>query len=214
MRIVANWLGISVIVLALAQFGKAVCLALPTGNAPELDIVHLVPGGSEELSAWVVEPTTNEPIAPTPPASTPFASSSTESWRSVANRNRNPLNIKLGSETRRYLDDGVATISDIIPKDGGRFLRFDSPETGFRVAVELLSTPPYHDGHLDRALRRWSNNGFGAEILAGTQLHAQTSVPYLGRDDLEILLNAMAAAEGYKSSTIADEIRKALRPSG
>jgi len=35
-------------------------------------------------------------------------------------------------------------------------------------------------------------------------------VPYFGRDDFRILLNAMAAAEGYKSSTIADEIKKAL----
>jgi hypothetical protein len=107
---------------------------------------------------------------------------------------------------------GQATISDIIPMDGGQFLKFNSPETGFRAAVELLTTPRYDDLELDRALRRWSNNGFGAEILAGTQLDAPKPVPYSGQNDLEILLNAMAAAEGYKSSMIADEIKKALKP--
>lgn len=199
MEILVKWLGVWVMFFALAQAGKAVW-------APQLEIVEGAPGpvGSEELSAWVLE-TRNE-------APAPFFSSSVGSWRSVADRNSNPLNMKLGSGTRRYVDIGLATISDIIPKDGGRFLKFDSPETGFRAAVELLSTPPYDDLKLDRALRRWSNSGYAAEILAGTQLDAQTPVPCLGRDDLQVLLSAMAAAEGYKSSTIADEIRKALRP--
>ena len=206
MEILVKWLGVSVIVFALAHGGKAVRLAFPATNpAPSLEIVKFFPGPvrSEDLSAWVLEPQ-SEPV----PA--PFSRASTGSWRSVADRNSNPLNIKLGSGTRRYVDAGVATISDIMPTDGGRFLKFDSPETGFRAAVELLSTPPYDDLELDRALRRWSHSGYAAEILAGTQLDSQRPVAYLGRDDLRILLNAMAAAEGYKSSTIADEIRKAL----
>jgi hypothetical protein len=189
---------------ALAQVGKAVALACrATHPAPQLEIVKIFPGplGIEDLSTWVLE-TTIEP--------TPSSFSSAESRRSVANRNSNPLNMKLGRETGRYVDIGLATISDIIPKDGGRFLKFNSPEMGFRAAIELLSTPRYRDLILDRALRRWSNNGFGAEILAGTRLDAQMPVPYFGRDDFRILLNAMAAAEGYKSSTIADEIKKAL----
>ena len=47
-----------------------------------------------------------------------------------------------------------------------------------------MSAPPYEELTLDRALRRWSNGGYAAEILAGTRLDAQKPVPYLGRDDL------------------------------
>ena len=205
-----KWFGILGLVIALAHAGKVVSLPFPTTHdAPQLEVVELLRGliGSEDLSAWVLEPS-RDPIAPAPVPS----NSITRAGRSVANRNSNPLNIKLGSATRRYVDIGLATISGIIPKDGGRFLKFESPETGLRAAVELLSTPRYDDLQLDRALRRWSNNGYGAEILAGTPLDAQKSVPYLGRDGLRILLNAMSRAEGYKSSTVADEINKALRP--
>ncbi len=196
MDVLVKWLGVGVLVFALAQAGKTV--------EPEIAAGLPGPVGSEDLSVWVLE--THNEIA------VPFSSSRTKSPRSVANRNSNPLNIKLGSKTRRYVDIGLATISDVIPKDGGRFLKFDCPETGFRAAVELLSTPPYDDLRLDGALRRWSNNGFGAEILAGTQLDALRPVHYLGRDHLKILLNAMAVAEGYKSSTITDEVKNALRP--
>ena len=206
MEVLLKWVGVWLIAFTLPQAGKALRLSFPaTDPAPPLEIVKFSPGPvrSEDLSAWVLE-THNEP---TP---TFFSGSSTRTWRSVAGRNSNPLNIKLGSATRRYVNTGVATISDILPKDGGRFLKFDSPETGFRAAVELLRTPPYDDLEVDQALRRWSNNGYAAEILAGTRLEAQKPVPYLGRDDLRILLNAMAVAEGYKSSTISAEIEKAL----
>jgi hypothetical protein len=202
--------GICVIAVALTQVGRASWLANPAaGGAPQLDVVKLFPGpaGNAEVSAWVVEPV---PPAPRGPAR--FFRSSIRPSPSAANRNRNPLNIKLGSGTRRYLDINLAAISDVVPKDGGRFLKFDSPETGFMAAVELLRTPPYRALRLDRALRLWSNNGFGSEILAGTRLDAATPVPYLRRDDLGTLLYVMAAAEGYQSSTIADEIRTALRP--
>ena len=207
MEILLKCVALWVIVFTLPQAGKALRLSFPATNpAPQLEIVKFFPGPvrSEDLSAWVLE-THSEP------APALFSGSSTRTWRSVAGRNGNPLNMKLGSGTRQYVDIGVATISDILPKDGGRFLKFDSPETGFRAAVELLSTPPYDDLDLDRALRRWSNSGYAAEILAGTRLDAHTPVAYLGRDDLKTLLNAMAAAEGYQSSTIADEINTALK---
>ena len=203
-----KWLGICPIVLALLRTG--VILTVPrTDPAPPLELVKLFPGpvGSADLTAWVLE--TNVPTVSVPAR---FSNSNAGSRLSVANRNSNPLNVKLGSHTRRYVDVGLATISDIIPTDGGRFLKFESPETGFKAAVELLIAQAYDDLRLDRALRRWSNNGYGAEILAGPRRHADKPVPDLGRDDLKTLLNAMAAAEGYKSATIADEIDKALTP--
>ena len=218
MEILVKWLGAGVVAFALAQAGRAMCLAVPGADrVPTIEFATLSVDsvGTGDLSAWVLETNAkprndSEPTAAAPSARARFSGSSAGSWGSVANRNANPLNIKLGSGTRRYVETGLATISEIIPNDGGRFLKFDSPATGFRVAVELLSTPPYHNLGLDRALRRWSNNGYGAEILEGSHIDAHEPVPYLGLDDLEILLNAMVAAEGYKSSTIADEIKSAV----
>ena len=203
METLVKWLGICLIAVAVA------ILTFPrTHPAPQLDLVsNLFPGlrGNEDLTAWVVE--SNRDAAPET-----FSRPSVESRRSVANRNRNPLNIKLGWNTRRYVEIGLATVSAIIPQDGGRFLKFASPETGFKAAVGLLSAPGYDDLRLDRALRRWSNNGYGAEILVGGRFDAEQRVPNFGRDDLKTLLNAMAAAEGYRSATIAAEIEKALTP--
>lgn len=214
MEIQVKWLGISVsvLVVSLAVLGKAASLTVPATDPTEpIEIRSVFPGLAEsrDLSAWVLE-VKNEPTRET--ARLPTLRAREVGWTSVANRNSNPLNIKLGSETRRYVAVGLATISEIIPKDGGRFLKFDSAETGFRAALELLSTPRYADLQLNRALQRWSNSGYGTAILAGTQLDAQKPIPSLGEDDLRILLNAMAAAEGYKSSTIGDEIDNALRP--
>jgi hypothetical protein len=205
MEILVKWLGVPVAVFALAQAGQAVRLVYTATNpASQLESAFFPDqDSSEDLSAWVLEPRSEPPRVP-------VAGPNAESRRSVAGRNSNPLNMKLGSGTRRYVESGAARISDIIPKDGGRFLEFESPTTGFRAAVELLRMSPYDDLELDEALRKWSNSGYASEILAGTRLDAHRRVLYLGEGDLQILLHAMAAAEGYKSSTIADEIRKAL----
>lgn len=168
-----------------------------------------VPGsiGAETLAVWVLEPP--RPKDPGPRTASEKVTAVGNLGTSVANRNSNPLNLKLGSKTRHYVDLGVATISEIVPTDGGRFLKFDDPETGFRAASELLNA--YGDLELDGALRKWSNAGYDGAILAGTSLDSQTAVSDLRRADLSVLLHAMAAAEGYRSSTIGDEIRNALR---
>lgn len=212
-------LAVCVLMVTLTQFGRAVGLAFPARNAaPRIDVADAFPGSlrSNDLRAWCLESNYSltipssmlfrSPSAPQP------VSRSSNARRSVANRNSNPLNIKFGSGTRWYVEIGLATISGIVPLDGGRFLKFDSPEAGLRAAVALLSTPGYKDLEVDRALRKWSNNGYGAEILLGTPLDAQKLVSYLDADDLKTLLAAMAAAEGYQSSTIKSEIENALAP--
>ena len=208
----SKWLGVLVIVATLVVARRSAGLVFHASDrAPQPETAALSPGpvGSADLYAWVVEQNGDQRRT-TELVSAPAVARG-GSGRSVANRNHNPLNMKLGAETREYVNLGVATISDIIPKDGGRFLKFDSPETGFRAAAALLSKPRYDDLVLDRALRRWSNNGYGAEIVASTALDARIRVPQ-SRAALSILLTAMAAAEGYRSFTIADEIRKALNP--
>jgi len=207
----SKWLGVLVIVATLVVARRSADLVSHASDpAPQPETGRLFPGpaGSGDVNAWVVEQNGDQRRT-TELVSRPAAAGGGPG-RSVANRNHNPLNMKLGSDTREYVSLGVATISDIIPKDGGRFLKFDSPETGFMAAAALLSKPRYDDLVLDRALRRWSNNGYGAEIVASTPLDARMRVPH-GRAALSILLSAMAAAEGYRSFTIADEIRKALK---
>lgn len=129
---------------------------------------------------------------------------------SVANRNRNPLNIKFGLGTRHHVAAGHATLSDISPLDGGSFLRFRSPELGFRAAVDLLRSRPYDGLDLAGVFRRWTNSGFGAEILTGTTLDGRTPLRNLDDTQLSRLLGAMATAEGYRSPTLAAEIEAAL----
>lgn len=129
---------------------------------------------------------------------------------SVASRNRNPLNIKYGALTRKYVDQGLASISRIIPRDGGRFLKFQSATGGFRAAAELLTSPLYTSQDLHSALKRWSNNGYGAEIVANTAIDPTSAVSTLHEDRLSELLLAMARAEGYRSTALASEISQAL----
>lgn len=163
-------------------------------------------------AALVMQPA-NPPVPPLPVWRDAHAfrtRGAASEWRSVPNRNANPLNIKLGVGSRAYVRRGHATISEIAPLDGGRFLRFDSPAIGFRAAVDLLSSAPYRDLAIDAALRRWSNQGYGAEILAGTRLDRRARVRHLTRGDFKALLGAMAVAEGYRSATVDSEIASAL----
>lgn len=156
---------------------------------------------------------THDPPVPTLPSGRGYASYR-RGWGPlsgpISNRNANPLNIKVGGQTRQYLRAGAARVSAIEPLDGGRFLAFHTPTAGFRAGLELLTGTVYRDLGIDQALRRWSNQGYGAEILAGTQLDARSRVRQLTRSDFGVLLSAMARAEGYQSPTMRQEIATAL----
>ena len=191
---------------AAVYAGRTVLAGSLTNGLGLPDSAHTPVALSEaELTAWVTETHDewNGDIDPRLLAARRFGPS-------VANRNRNPLNMKYGSDTRRYVDAGSAIISAIVPLDGGRFLKFDSAVEGFRAAAALLTAPRFIELELDRALRRWSNNGYGAEILAAAGLDASSAVLGLGRDELSLVLRAMARAEGYRSDGVVDEIREAL----
>lgn len=213
-----KWLGVPVLVLAVAQLGRAVSPVSPApepaleldGLGPVPDLVH-----PEDLAAWVLDAYV-PPLSPVhrgrPHRRTRSLDPDLRFSDSVANRNNNPLNLKLGLHTRWFVERGLATVSEIVPLDGGRFLKFDSPATGFRAAVELLGSSRYDGLDVERALRLWSNNGFGAEIVADAAVDGQGLVGSLRREELKTLLAAMAAAEGYRSPMIDDEIARALKP--
>ncbi len=109
-----------------------------------------------------------------------------------AQRNNNPLNIKSSTYTSSY--NGVSGIDPSPASDGGNFLQFNSPEAGFAAAAKLLSADSYRNLTVDAALRRWSNNGYGANIMPTV---ANKTIAQLTPSELQSLVYAMAQAEGY-----------------
>lgn len=184
-----------------------VAVAWLTLSAMSRDASDVDPANAEGSRTLVVEAHDEWSGDPTrvPPA--PRAGRVTDT---LAVRNRNPLNIKYGGGTQKYVTQGIASISRFLPTDGGRFLKFESAAAGFRAAVELLTSPVYASLDLDRAMKRWSNNGYGAEIVKKTSIDPATSVTSLEQKRLEELIQAMAKAEGYSASGMADEIVKAV----
>src|SRR5262249_8348063 len=79
-----------------------------------------------------------------------------------AQRNNNPGNIKASQFTR-----GLPGVTGIDPKpaaDGGYFLQFDSPQSGF-AAMKTLLRQGYGPLGTDAAMQRWSGGGYGAARL-------------------------------------------------
>jgi len=79
--------------------------------------------------------------------------------------NLNPGNIKLGGQTRKWVQSGAATVDPKPAKDGGNFLKFKDPQTGFDAAKDLMFSPLYSNLTTEQALRQWSHGGYGAEIV-------------------------------------------------
>lgn len=115
------------------------------------------------------------------------------------NRDNNPGNIKVpagGIEVakQRYGDQGI-TIDPVPATDGGYFLKFSSPEKGLQAIGTLLSSPSYANLSVDAALRRWSNNGYGAEIVSKKQVSQPTGAPAEAgytRDSVKNALNSVS----------------------
>ncbi len=107
-------------------------------------------------------------------------------------RNNNPLNIKASNTTSSY--PGV-TGKDLSPaSDGGQFLTFATPQDGLNAAKKLITSGGYANLSVDAALKRWSGNGYGGDLvpdLAGKKINQLTPV------ELNQLINAMANREGF-----------------
>lgn len=106
-------------------------------------------------------------------------------------RNKNPLNIKASPTTLSYA--GVTGKDPKPASDGGEFLTFATPEDGLAAAKRLISSSGYSDLGIDAALRRWSGNGYGAEIapeFRGKKIKDLTPA------QLDQLIRAMATREG------------------
>ena len=109
-------------------------------------------------------------------------------------RNNNPLNIKESQHTRGYT--GVVGRDPYPAADSGHFLIFDTVQSGFNAAKRLLSTDGYINKTVDAAMRRWSNNGYGGEILPSIK---NKPIASLSRSEFDLLVKAMARREGFGS---------------
>lgn len=107
------------------------------------------------------------------------------------NRNNNPLNIKISDRTKNY--PGVAGTDPVPAADGGHFLTFASREDGLNAARLLLKSDIYTGLTVDQALRKWSNKGYGGEIIPDLK---NQNIDSLSDADLERVVVAMARREG------------------
>lgn len=114
----------------------------------------------------------------------------TASWR-----NNNPLNIKYGNFALDYgaLKGSAAT-------DGGNFAAFPSEQDGLRAARDLLRSKNYKNLSLEAAMKRWSGQGYGADV-APVSLRNKTT-GQMTDQELNILIQSMKKREGYKSGRI------------
>lgn len=114
----------------------------------------------------------------------------TASWR-----NNNPLNIKYGKFAQGY---GAGSGS--AATDGGVFAAFPSEEAGLKAARDLLRAQSYTSLPLEKAMRRWSGNGYGADV-APANLRGKTT-GQMTDAELTQLINSMRQREGWREGKI------------
>ena len=132
-------------------------LQLPAGMQPNAVRVGPMTFGYPPVYEQPANPA-EEPFAPGGVSAPPGKGAVEPGGRAV--RNNNPGNIKASAVTLRY--PGVVGVDPVEAADGGHFLRFDSPQSGFAAMTTLLR---HGYGRLpaDAAMRRWSGGGYGAE---------------------------------------------------
>lgn len=112
----------------------------------------------------------------------------------IAAQTNNPLNIKYSAtSTAGGLDSGIAA------QDGGTFASFSTPQDGLSAAVKLLKSSGYSGLTIDAAMRRWSNNGYGAEVSPGS--NANQKMSSLSDSQLNQLVTDMATRESGATVT-------------
>lgn len=107
----------------------------------------------------------------------------------IASRTNNPLNIKYSTTTASLggQDSGISA------QDGGTFASFDSPASGLQAAANLLQSSTYSNLTVDQAMKKWSNNGYGAEI--SPTIDGNQKMSALSSDQLNQLVSDMATRE-------------------
>jgi hypothetical protein len=118
-------------------------------------------------------------------------------------RNNNPLNLKYGGFTKKYVESGEAELAER-GKDGGRFLKFKTPELGMAAAKDVLfNSSLYKDLDVDSALQKWSNKGYGADVAPNVE--PTTKIAQLTEDERDHIVSSMAKREGFEAEVEGDD---------
>jgi len=115
-------------------------------------------------------------------------------------RNNNPGNIKYGE---------FARLNGAIGQDSDGFAIFPDVQTGRNAMVSLLQSANYSNLTVDAAMRRWSNNGYGAEIVSGI-INPNTIVRDLFKPENQNLLNVLLDRMTKREGWFEGEIRSGL----
>lgn len=108
----------------------------------------------------------------------------------------NPLNVKQGGATQKWVDNGTAVIGRRAT-DGGNFLKFNSPQEGIQAAKDLLfNSGIYSNLTVNEAMKKWSNGGYDGKIILGL---GPKKISSLNDSEKDALVNAMLKAEGNGS---------------
>ena len=156
---------------ATAEFQSLGGRTSPTGAETGAEGV----GGGYDASQYV---------GPTPPQGT------------VSFRTNNPGNIKWGD----FAASVGGTDSGIKATDGGTFAQFPSLDEGINAQMKLLQSSGYANLTVDAAMKRWSNSGYGAEIVQGV-IPANKIMNTLTPSELSSLQKAMQKREGFAGPT-------------
>jgi hypothetical protein len=168
--------------------GSAGWTVVPSGRGTF--VLGAPPSAQQQLPATPPAPAFRGPgdvTAQTPTTGGPPAT--------VATRTNNPGNIKDSPFARSqpgYVGAGPAAM------DGGRFAVFDSPASGFAAQGNLLTGPAYRDLSVGDALNKWSNGGYGGELVAPLGIDPARKVGSLTPEELQGVTLRQAHREGYQ----------------
>ncbi len=126
----------------------------------------------------------------------------------ASERNNNPLNLKVGNGTKKYIVQGIATEGSEAT-DGGKFLKFNSPEEGLKAAKEWLTSGPYQGLTVHQAMLKWSNKGYGGNIAPQI---ADKKIASLTPQEQDLLIQRMLKAEGSGSVVAPSSPEKPTTP--
>ncbi|MCK9370368.1 hypothetical protein M0R04_10710 [Candidatus Dojkabacteria bacterium] len=135
-------------------------------------------------------------ITPKTYESTGTISPSDKTGGSVSWRTNNPGNIKWGEFAKSL----GAVDSGIQATDGGTFASFESEDAGKAAQIQLLKTA-YSNLPLEQAMKRWSGNGYGADVAP--DLPSNIKIGELNDQQFNYLLDSMKTREGWKEGTVA-----------
>lgn len=129
----------------------------------------------------------------------------------LARTHSNPGNLKYGPATAR-----LGAMKGQAASDGGNFAYFPDAQTGVNAIGQLLKSGVYKNMDVDSALKKYSNGGYGAEILGTKQPQAASgggstpaNMPDLPLDEVAKL--AVAGAQVAESRARTNEMADAAR---